>query len=189
MVKWVHDTWYEPLGVTPEPGVCGFCLTGTSGGASQVAYALTHFGLAEVVDAAILTSGPPHAGLAKGCLPGTADEAYLYPPSAREVIDGSYGARGAGGPCATADDGFAPLFERDSIDTGGSDYEYPGTRVHFIVSPNDETVALRARDLADTLREAGSPWVGLEEVEGMGHDIQGSADGMEALVAAVLARP
>jgi hypothetical protein len=189
VVKWVHDTWYEPLGVTLEPGVCGFCLTGTSGGASQIAYALTHFGLAEFVDAAILTSGPPHAGLAKGCLPGTTDEAYLYPSSARQVIDGSYGARGAGGPCATADEGFAPSFERDSIDTGGSDYEYPGTRVHFIVSPNDETVALRARDLADTLRQAGSPWVGLEEIEGMGHDIQESAEGMEALVAAVLARP
>lgn len=189
VIKWVHDTWYDELGVTPDAGVCGFCLTGTSGGASQITYAITHFGLGDVVDAAIPTSGPPHAALAKGCVPGPGEEAYLFPGSARQVIDGSYGARRAGGPCANADEGFEASFERDSVDTGGSDYEYPSTRIHFIVSPRDETVALRARDLSDTLRQAGSPWVTLEEVEGMGHDIQRSADGMEALVAAVLARP
>lgn len=188
VIKWVHDTWYQELGVSPDPGVCGFCLTGTSGGASQIAYALTHYGLADIVDAAIPTSGPPHAELAKGCLPGAGDEAYMFQGPARQVIDGSYGSRGAG-PCASADAGFQSTFERDSIDTGGSDYEYPSTRVHFIVSPNDQTVALRAADLAEKLREAGSPWVTVEQVEGMGHDIQGSAEGMEALVAAVLARP
>jgi len=189
VINWVHDTWYEPLEVAPEPGTCGFCLTGNSGGASQITYAITHYGLAEVVDAVIPTSGPPHAELAKGCLANPGDEAYLFPGSARQVIDGSYGARGAGGPCSGSDAAFQPSFERDSIETGGSDYQYPETRVHFIVSPGDETVAVRARDLADTLRQAGSPWVSLEEIEGMGHDIQESAEGMEALVAAVLARP
>ena len=189
VIKWVHDTWYQEVEVAPDPGVCGFCLTGTSGGASQITYSLSHYGLAEVVDAVIPTSGPPHAQLAKGCLPGPGDEAYLYPGSARQVIDGSYGARGAGGPCTSADAAFRPLFERDSIDTEGADHAYPGTRVHFIVSPDDETVALRARDLAEALRQAGSPWVTLEEIEGMGHDIQASADGMEALVTALLAQP
>ena len=189
VVKWVHDTWYQELGVAPDPGACGFCLTGNSGGASQITYALSHYGLADVVDAVVPTSGPPHVALAKGCVPAPGDEAYRYPASARQVIDGSYGARGPDGPCVTADEAFELSFQRDSVDTGGGNYEYPDTRVHFIVSPNDETVALRARDLAEVLRQAGSPWVDLEEIEGMGHDIQESADGMEALVAALLARP
>lgn len=189
VIKWVHDTWYKSLGTTPAPGVCGFCLTGNSGGASQISYALTHYGLAEIVDAAIPTSGPPHAQLTEGCLPSAGDEALAFPGSARLVIDGSYGASSRDGPCADPDPGFEPLFDRDSIETDGSDYAYPTTRVHFIVSPGDETVAVRAQDLADKLRQSGSPWVSLQEVEGMGHDIQGSPAGMEALVAAIVAAP
>ncbi|CAN5760670.1 hypothetical protein BH23ACT1_BH23ACT1_12020 [soil metagenome] len=189
VIKWVHDTSYEALGLEPEPGRCGFCLTGNSGGASQISYALTHYGLADVVDALIPTSGPPHGQLAKGCLTEPGDEAYAFPASAVGVIDSSYGGARTDGPCAAADEAFRDTFDRDSIDIGGSDYDYPQTRVHFIVSPGDETVAVRAQDFADKLRQSGSPWVSLQEVPEMGHDIQKSDPGMAALVAAILASP
>lgn len=189
VIKWVHDTKYQPLGVDPQAGMCGFCLTGNSGGASQITYAVTHYGLSEVVDVLIPTSGPPHASLAKGCLPEPGQEEFAFPGSAVGVIDSSYGAPRGDGPCTTADAAFRPAFERDSVDIGGSDYDYPRTRVHFIVSPGDETVAVRAQALADKLRQAGSPWVSFQEVPEMGHDIQKSEAGMAALVAAVLASP
>ncbi|HVL04227.1 MAG TPA: hypothetical protein VM386_07315, partial [Acidimicrobiales bacterium] len=189
VIKWVHDTRYQAPGLDPAPGSCGFCLTGNSGGASQIAYALTHYGLGEVVDALIPTSGPPHAQLAKGCLDEPGEEAYAYPPSAVGVIDSSYGALRSDGPCAAGDPAFRSTFDRDSVDIGGSDYDFPGTRVHFIVSPDDETVAVRARDLAERLRQGGSPWVQVQEVPEMGHDIQKSEAGMAALVAAILASP
>jgi hypothetical protein len=189
VIKWIHDTRYAGLGLDPEPGTCGFCLTGNSGGASQISYALTHYGLADVVDAVIPTSGPPHAQLAKGCLPDPGEEAYSFPDSAVGVIDSSYGGVGSEGPCAAADAGFRSRFDADSVDIGGSDYDYPQTRVHFIVSPGDETVAVRAQDFEEKLRQAGSPWVTLQEVPEMGHDIQKSDAGMAALVAAILASP
>lgn len=189
VIKWIHDTRYAGLDIDPKPGTCGFCLTGNSGGASQISYALTHYGLAEVVDALIPTSGPPHAQLAKGCLPGPGEEAYAFPASAVGVIDSSYEGVGSDGPCAAADAGFRSSFDADSVDIGGSDYDYPQTRVHFIVSPGDETVAVRAQDFADKLRQSGSPWVSLQEVPEMGHDIQKSDPGMAALVAAILASP
>lgn len=189
VIKWIHDTRYEALGLDPEPGTCGFCLTGNSGGASQISYALTHYGLAGIVDALIPTSGPPHGQLAKGCLAEPGDEAYAFPESAVGVIDSSYGGLRSDGPCVASDAGFRDTFDRDSVDIGGSDYRWPETRVHFIISPGDETVAVRAHDFADKLRRSGSPWVTLQEVPEMGHDIQQSEPGMAALVAAVLASP
>src|SRR5437773_10607593 len=61
VVKWVHDNLYVPLGLSPAPEQCGFCVTGNSGGSSQAAYALAFYGMDSIVDALIPTSGPGHA--------------------------------------------------------------------------------------------------------------------------------
>lgn len=45
-----------------------FVLCGQSGGSSQIAYALSHYGVSSFVDLAILTSGPPHTRLDYGML-------------------------------------------------------------------------------------------------------------------------
>lgn len=47
----------------------GFCATGNSGGSSQVAYSLTHYGLGDWVDLAIPTSGPVTSQVSWGCDP------------------------------------------------------------------------------------------------------------------------
>lgn len=183
VVRWIADELYAPLELAPTGGACGFCITGNSGGASQVAYTLSHYGLDGIVDAVVPTSGPVHAALSKACLPGGG--ALRYVPIQARRIDISYGAR-SGGPCERGDASFARRFAEDGAD--GGDRTHPSTRVHVIVGGGDGSNAPGlARQYVRALRAGGSP-VKLEVVAGMGHDVHGSADGLAALRAALLGR-
>src|ERR1700731_4340241 len=78
VIKWVHDNLYAPLGLPqPNGGVCGFCLTGNSDGASAITYPEASYGLDNIIDAAVPTSGPTWAAIAKGCLQ---QQGYAYIP-------------------------------------------------------------------------------------------------------------
>ena len=188
VVEWIHDNIYLPLHAHPTLGVCGFCLSGNSGGASQVTYPLAFFGLSDKVNAVVPTSGPPHAAIAKGCLlvPG-----YAYDPQSAQTIDSSYGFVGMlvnTGPCVHHLSTSTARWQRDSIDLGGNDFTYPTTRVAFIVGGLDRTPApAHAHDLFDKLIQAGSPIVSWQLVPTMQHTITGSADGLAALSSDLLA--
>ena len=187
--KWVHDNQFVPLGVPPTVvGRCGFCISGNSGGASQVSYALSFYGLDSILDAVIPTSGPPHAAQAKGCLRNAGQEAYWYDSSATATIDSSYGFAAGQGPCATHDLSFVPRWNAESADTGGNDFFYTSTRVVVILGGQDTSSAPpHARDFATQISAAGSPYVTLQTVPNMAHPIQQSSDGLAALHAALLA--
>lgn len=184
--KWVHDKWFLPLGVPAGPvGRCGFCITGNSGGASQSSYALSHYGLESLLDAAVPTGGPPHAAQAKGCLRNAGQEAYWYTNGSAATIDSSYGFQGISGPCALHDASFVPRWNAESVDTGGSDYVHEQARVHIILGGADATPApAHARDYAARLRAAGSPYVTVQVIPGMGHGI-GNPAGLAALRSAL----
>jgi hypothetical protein len=184
-IQWVHDNLYVSLSNPGlKKGECGFCITGQSGGASQVSYALSHYGLEDIVDAVIPTGGPPHAALAKGCLRNPGEDAYWFAsPGPAFVIDLSYGYRG-NGPCSRHDPAFTARWQQDSVDTGGSDYVHAGkTRIHFILIAGDPTVApAHALDYAARLRPApASPWVTVQSVPGTEHEIVRSPEGLAAL--------
>jgi pimeloyl-ACP methyl ester carboxylesterase len=184
--KWVHDRWFVPLGVPAGPiGRCGFCITGNSGGASQSSYALSHYGLESLLEAVVPTGGPPHAAQAKGCLRNAGQDAYWYASGSAATIDSSYGFQGTSGPCALHDASFVPRWDAESVDTGGSDYLHEQTRVHFILGGADNSSApAHARDYAARLKAAGSPYVTLQVIPGMGHSIVNSA-GLGALRSAL----
>ena len=184
--KWVHDRWFVPLGLPAGPvGHCGFCVTGNSGGASQSSYALSHYGLEPLLDAVVPTGGPPHAAQAKGCLRNAGQEAYWYASGSAATIDSSYGFQGTSGPCALHDASFVPRWDAESVDTGGSDYVHEQTRVHIILGGADASSAPdHARDYAARLKAAGSPYVTLQVIPGMGHSIVNSA-GLAALRSAL----
>lgn len=187
---WLHDNRFAPMGVNAGPGRCGFCLTGNSGGASQIAYALSHYGLAGRVDALIPSSGPPHAALTKGCLRDPEHQAYWF-PGAAAVIDASYGFTNGTGPCVNHDGSWTATWDRDSVEIGGSSYRHLATRVHFLIpeTQDDVVAAAHGSDYASQLKAAGSPWVREQVVDGMGHDIYLSGPGLDALEAAILAGP
>lgn len=183
--KWVHDNHFTPLGL-PEVGACGFCISGSSGGASQVSYPLSHYGLDLILDAVVPTGGPAHAALIKGCMQTPGEEEYWFAPSEASIIDVSYGHYQNGGPCVRHDSLSAALWAKDGIDTGGNDYFHPTTRIHFIFGRTDSSVApVHARDYITRLQRSGSPSV-TEQLVDSGHTVQESPAGADAIKTALL---
>jgi hypothetical protein len=184
IIRWVYDHLYVPLAV-PRPGlgVCGFCVTGNSGGASQVSYALAYYGLGSIFNGVFPTSGPPHAALAKGCL---SQAGYEYGPLALGIIDSSNGYFGSTGPCTRHDSSFTARWNQESVDTNGSSYSYPSTRVHFIFGALDaQSAKTHADDYISRLTRSGSPMVSQETVSGMAHEVAAATSGMAALLKAI----
>ena len=70
-------------------GVDNMCVTGQSGGGSQMAYSLTHYGCKDIVRRALLSGGPPHGALAKMCGNVTGYGGTLF--QGTNQIDHSYG--------------------------------------------------------------------------------------------------
>jgi len=181
VIRHLHDTLYEgrPLSGT---GRCGFCATGNSGGASQVSYALTHYGLESILDAVVPTGGPPHSDLAKACL----DPAYGYELGTRNFLDRGFGYFDGNGPCAVRDASFTPRWNDESVGTGGNDYAHPATRVHIVIGDQDRGMQLIAATYIDRLRTAGSPMTYVIAVN-TPHGVYSTEAGRAAIEAALLA--
>lgn len=186
--KWIHDTQFLPLGIMRSSGGrCGFCVTGNSGGASQVSYALSHYGLDAVLDAVIPTGGPPHGALTKACLRRPGEERYWFADDTRQFIDRGFGIF-SNGPCFRSDPAFTARWDQESIATGGSDYSHSTTRIHFIIGDGDGTnVQGPADDYAARLRASGSSFVSIETAAGTPHAVLSTAVGRNAVRAALLA--
>lgn len=175
VIRSVHDR--AGLSLPPLLRACGFCVTGNSGGASQISYALSHYALEDILDVAVPTGGPPHAAIADGCLPRSGPMAY---GASARFIDLSYGFRG-GGPCESHAAAWTPRWTGESVDVGG-DYYYGSTSVRFILGELDQTPApAHARRYFQALSSANSPHVSLTVVPGMDHDIVWSPQGLAAL--------
>ena len=183
VVKWVHDNVYSRLGAQPlAVGRCGFCIAGDSGGASQVAYPLSHYGLSNIVNAAIMVSGPVHTGLAPGCLQDPGQRGLWYTGRSGPVIDESYGFLDQNGPCVRHDASFTKQWDAAGLDTSGSNYDYPNTRVIFIFGGQDQSPGPPHGDLfVHALQQAGSPRVTVKDVPSMGHFDANAAAGMDTV--------
>jgi hypothetical protein len=184
VIRYAYDKWFVPLGVEGGLARCGFCLTGTSSGSSQIAYALTFYGLDGLVDVLVPSSGPPHAAIRAGC---EGVEGYDYDAESRASFDSSYGFYDGTGPCTLGSPDWGPRFDADSVDLGGTSYLWPTTRVHAVFGGADTTPAPRhGQDFLTALLAAGSPMVSAETVPGVSHAVQHEPAGMAAIVAALI---
>lgn len=186
-IKWIHDNIYQKL-TSPAKGkgACGFCATGNSGGASQIAYSLSFYGVADLLDAAIMTSGPPHAALDQACLGGGAN--MEFDADSASIIDLSYGFDRGTGPCVHHDQSFAETWKKDSVETGGT-YKFPDTRVVFLFVDGDHTAApFHGEVYLAKVRDAGSPTVSDATVPGFSHTIMSFPAGRQAVEDALLAK-
>ena len=153
-------------------------MTGNSGGASQVSYALSFYGLDTILDGVFPTSGPPQAAQDKGCLHRVGEARYSYGGNAM-IIDQAHGFA-SDGPCARGLISFLPRWLAESVDTGGSDFLHPATRVYFIHSDRDLPAVPHALDYISRLRASGTPPRGTGDHR-MPHRLQVSSAGLDAL--------
>jgi hypothetical protein len=168
-IQWVHDNLAQGR----------FCITGNSGGAAQITYAISSYGVA--ADVVVPTSGPPMAALSKGCLE---EPGYGYDPNQCSLIDVSYGSNT--GPCVAHDQTFTDTWIANSVETGGTQYNYPATKVHIIIGGQDNVIiGNHANDYFQVLVQAQQPMLTWQVVPFMGHEITLSADGLAALFTAL----
>lgn len=177
--RFIHDYLYAPLDIHPStPGTCGFCMSGNSGGSNQTSYMLSHYGLDGIIDAQIPSGGPPYGALTKSCL---GDGAFTIGEDDAKVLDTYYGFPiGSEGPCVRRDPAFSSRWADDAVATGGSDYTYPNTRVHFLMGANDKRMLAIAKDWFNRAVAQGSPMMTWQVIPGAGHTLWSSQQGLDA---------
>lgn len=166
-----------------------FCATGNSGGAGQTSFMLTDYGLANFLDAAVPSGGPPFGRIDLGCLQ-EGDPALWYSPGSAATIDRAYGFLSAGsGPCAQHDASFRAIFEQNSLALPpGRQWLYPTTFVAFVFGALDSSSAV-AQGVAyhDKLVAEGQALIDLSVVPDTPHAVPSTAAGADAIRDALLA--
>jgi hypothetical protein len=188
VTRYVHDALYTPLGIPDAAtGVCGFCVTGNSGGSSQAAYQLSHYGLDSLIDAMVLVGGPPYSVLAKSCLTTEGETPYWFQaPEKRSNVDIAYGYAEETGPCYLNDAAFKPRWLTDSHVAGAMDLVHPSTRIHFLWGEKDRNMRAVGGDYEAAIVAAGSALVSSQIVLGAGHRIFELVEGRAAWRDAIL---
>lgn len=173
VARWVHDTLHK------GGASSAFCATGHSGGAAQVAYMLSHYGLDEILAGVVPTGGPPMGRMDRSCArpdgkTAATDASLAFPDWATRIIDAGFGFFPPGGPQALAPGGVAPAsgpcardevsfrekLRQASVASGDGDYVYPRTMVWFVFEGTDDSHAVAMGTIYhDLLLERGSPLV------------------------------
>lgn len=165
------------------------CAEGGSGGAFQIAYGLSVYGLEEVLDMVVLTAGPPVSRLDVACL-GTDDpqlKPSVWPDSiartwAGALVDGVMGWSQNGDYCkkGTASEQALKQLRADSLvsPTEERDYAYPRTKVNFVNSQADGTHANhQARLYFEKVTSAKAWYV----IPGDSHFVHGTLEGAKKI--------
>ena len=183
VARWVHDN------IHPQSPELAYCAVGNSGGAMQIGYMLTHYGLEELLDTVVPSGGPPSARLDLSCLrDDPANEIMLLGVAndgfpADRFVDTGFGYPSDGsGPCAQRDTSFRDQFREASVASGDGDYFYPRTLVWFLFGENDEPNIKRGTTYYDRLIEDRSPMVRLDVLLGVGHGVHRNPQGADKLL-------
>ncbi|MFP4089026.1 MAG: hypothetical protein ACLFT3_01870 [Cyclobacteriaceae bacterium] len=155
---------------------------GGSGGSFQIAYGLTHFGLEEEVDYAILAAGPPTADLELAIFGDPAHPAY-WPSGIGgfAFTDIIHGWRGEGDYCVRRNR-QPPGFVLDTLDKSSllsktEDRDYAYTTHLYFVNSNDETHADEQGRLFYEKVESTKEWHYLPDETS--HDVTGFPAGAQ----------
>jgi len=187
LIKFLHDSYYVPMGITnKQPGMAGFCISGNSGGSSQVGFALSHYGLDDILDVVVPTGGPPHSALAKSCMTNADEQCYWFDLGTLEFIDRGFGIFNNNGPALRHDATFIPRWLEESVSTGGNDYFHPATRVNFVIGQNDPAMQCISSDYFNRLRTNGTPFLAYQIAPGTPHAVYSTDIGRTLIKAAIL---
>ena len=133
LLTWIHDTAHRGG---------KFVATGNSGGSAEIGYALTTYGRAAILDAAIPTSGPPTARLDYTCAAAPSAEwsalcSKLIPTGAIACTPGCMLGPG-NNVCRQAGPRMTEAQLRaDSVAHADAALDYPKTPVYFLFGADD----------------------------------------------------
>jgi hypothetical protein len=188
LLAWVHDAVHTGG---------GFCASGNSGGAAEVAYALAHYGMGDLLDGAVPSSGPPLGRLDLGCAPAS-DPAW---PAECRALGNANGCVSCGfvapadswidqgyGPdvhaCAQHDTTWLTTWRDDSVAAPAAVLAYPRTAVRFVFGGADCSEAVPiGRLYAAAITTAHDVVI----VPGAPHELPSTAAGATAVADALLA--
>ena len=148
-----------------------FVLFGGSGGAAQISYMLSSYGIDKIANVAIAYGGFWMGRLDIGCFDKDSINDYMhYSAIAKTNIDLSFGFDSlTKGPCSLCNTDYTNLYKTSSISFGGN-YYYPKTRVILIFAGNDKVGALnQGLTYYRELIAAKSPFVEMRVLEGVQH--------------------
>lgn len=160
-----------------------FILFGSSGGAAQIAYMLSFYGIDNIADKAIVFAGFWMGRLDIGCFDNNPLNSQLhYSERARSAIDQSLGFNSdIKGPCELRDTSYYDIYKNSSISYGGN-YYYPNTSINLVYGGNDQVGALnQGLTYYEQLATARSPSVHMQIIEGAGHGILWDSLGFETI--------
>ncbi len=160
-----------------------FVLFGGSGGAAQIAYMLSFYGMDKITSSAIIFGGFWMGRLDIGCFDKDSLNYYMhYSDPAKTAIDLSFGFDSkTKGPCKLCDTTYTNLYKNSSISYGGN-YYYPKTKVYLIYGGNDKVGALnQGLTYYDELTTAKSPFVHMQVIDGAPHPILNDTTGYKVL--------
>lgn len=178
VAQWVYDNLHDQGDSAP------YCATGHSNGASQMAYAISQYGLTDILSSVVMEGGPNWTYIDHACIHDDPNYSHLYAESGeRNTIDWGFGYPNNGaGPCATQDVSWRSQFKEGSIGYGNWDYSYPKTMVAFVVGGDDNTkTAAQGDEFYDLLVQKGSPLISWELIPGAGHGVTEIPEGAQAM--------
>jgi hypothetical protein len=149
------------------------CATGGSGGAAQVSYLLSHYGLEDRLALVVPFTGYWMGRIDQGCLDDDPLNASLhYNDRARGFIDRTMGYAAGEGPCSKRDALARSVFEASSVALGGNDYVHPNTLVYIVLAGADQVGALlQGHTYYERLIREGSPHVRIDILAGAPHGL------------------
>jgi hypothetical protein len=166
-----------------QPGL-PFAASGNSGGSSQLAYALEHYGAGAWIDMAVLTSGPPHGRVDFGAMGALKPSWAALGPTLRTTgagiidyagdaafVDSSFG--GTACQSRALDGGPSNPGQANSVDNGSAELRHPDTDLYFLYGAIDGSGAVPlGRYYAQQVEDAA-----IEVVAGSDHFLPNSANG------------
>jgi hypothetical protein len=169
VVEWIADIRAS------NPAVMG--ATGNSGGSMQIGYGLASHGLDEILDAVVLSGGPPTSDAWDVCF----GSGQLPQPrgGTSVLMDHVLGFLGDGDYCqwGAGPEEAEETARRESIVSSEPgevrDYDYPSTVVSFVEGGNDRSNIPRAQLYFDAIKSAKT-W---DLLPGVPHSVQNNPDG------------
>ncbi|MCP4358095.1 MAG: DUF4097 domain-containing protein [Chloroflexi bacterium] len=172
-VQWIYDNLHD----APSAGTA-FCATGHSNGASQLAYAVSQYDLANLFTMSIFESGPNWSRVDQACLDNS--NPYYESGAGRKIIDRSFGELSGSGACFNNYITQTTRFEETSITYNNWPFNYPDMMTAYLFGGTDTSkAAVNGQAYHDRVVQASSPWVISSTLAGVGHDVTSDANGAD----------